>query len=143
MTCNVVPIAEFMGSKKFMTCELMGADRIGRQKYGIPDNTPPFVVMHGVIQIPVHMCPLKGLNGYTFSEMNEWFASGKKQGEEYNPYADGEGIVIFQNGSRHGNKYFKVRHGSRAGKGEVVGDEKGWDNTKGCGVAFDVSNLLK
>ena len=126
-----------------MTCELMGADRIGRQKYGIPDNTPPFVVMHGAVPIPAHMCPPKGPNGYTFKEMNEWFASGKKQGEEYNPYADGEGIVIFQYGSRHGNKYFKVRHGSRAGKGEVIGDEKGWDNTKGCGVAFNVSNLLK
>ncbi len=75
--------------------------------------------------------------------MNEWFASGKKQGEEYNPYADGEGIVIFQYGSRHGNKYFKVRHGSRAGKGEVIGDDKGWNDAKGCGVAFDVSNLLK
>jgi hypothetical protein len=143
MTCHVVPIAEFMGSKKFMTCELMGADRIGRQKYGIPDNTPPFVVIHGAIQIPAHMCPPKGPNGYTFKEMNEWFASGKKQGEEYNPYADGEGIVIFQYGSRHGNKYFKVRHGSRAGKGEVIGDEKGWNDAKGCGVAFDVSNLLK
>ena len=143
MTCRVVPIAEFMGSKKFITCELMGSDRIGRQKYGIPDNTPPFVVMHGAVQIPVHMCPPKGPNGYTFGEMNEWVASGKKQGKEYNPYADGEGIVIFQNGSRHGTKYFKVRHGSRAGKGEVVGDEKGWDNTKGCGVAFNVSNLLK
>ena len=143
MTCHVMPIAEFMGSKKFMTCELMGADRIGRQKYSIPDNTPPFVVMHGAVPIPVHMCPPKGPNGYTFREMNEWFASGKKQGEEYNPYADGEGIVIFQNGIRHGNKYFKVRHGSRAGKGEVVGDDKGWDNTKGCGVVFNVSNLLK
>lgn len=140
MTCYVVPIAEFMGSKKFMTCELMGADRIGRQKYGIPDNTPPFVVMHGAVPIPAHMCPKE----YTFREMNEWFASGKKQGEEYNPYADGEGIVIFQNGIRYGNKYFKVRHGSRGpNKGEVIGDEKGWDNTKGCGVAFNVSNLLK
>lgn len=143
MTCHIVPIAEFMGSKKFMTCELMGADRIGRQKYGIPDNTLPFVVMHGAVPIPMHMCPPKEPNGYTFREMNEWFASGKKQGEEYNPYADGEGIVIFQNGIRHGNKYFKVRHGSRAGKGEVVGDEKGWDNAKGCGVTFNVSNLLK
>lgn len=146
MTCHVVPIAEFaefMGDKTFMTCELMGADRIGRRKYGMPDNTPPFVVMHGAVPIPMHMCPPKGPNGYTFREMNEWFASGKKQGEEYNPYADGEGIVIFQNEIRHGNKYFKVRHGSRAGKGEVVGDEKGWDNTKGCGVVFNVSNLLK
>ena len=139
MTCHVMPIAEFMGSKKFMTCELMGADRIGRQKYGILDNTPPFVVMHGAVPIPVHMCPKE----YTYKGLVEWFASGKKQGEEYNPYADEEGIVIFQNGIRYGNKYFKVRHGSRAGKGEVVGDEKGWDNTKGCGVAFNVSNLLK
>jgi hypothetical protein len=143
MTCHVVPIAEFMGSKQFMTCELMGADRIGRQKYSIPDNTPPFVVIHGAIQIPVHMCPPKGPNGYTFEEMNEWFASGKKQGEEYNPYANGEGIVIFQHGIHNGNKYFKVRHGSRAGKGKVIGDEEEWKITKGCGVAFDVSNLLK
>jgi hypothetical protein len=143
MTCHIVPIAEFMGSKTFMTCELMGADRICRQKYGMPDNTPPFVVMHGAVPIPAHMCPPKGPNGYTFREMNEWFASGKKQGEEYNPYADGEGIVIFQNEIRRGTKYFKVRHGSRAGKGEVVGDEKGWKDTKGCGVVFNVSNLLK
>ena len=139
MTCHVKPIAEFMGSKQFMTCELMGADRIGRQKYGIPDNTAPFVVMHGAVPIPEHNCPKE----YTYKGLVEWFASGKKQGEEYNPYADGEGIVIFQNGIRRGNKYFKVRHGSRAGKGEIVGDEKGWDNTKGCGVIFNVSNLLK
>ena len=134
MIVNKIPIDEFMIDKEFVTCELMAGDPVCKRKYGLPENTMTFVIIHGAIPVPEEMCP-KELN---YKDFTSWFNSGDAIGDEYNCFADQEGIVIKQE-----NKYFKVRHGSRVEKDKFVGNEKKWNSKNGCGIVFDVSEILK
>jgi hypothetical protein len=134
MKANKIPINEFMIDKEFVTCELMAGDPVCKRKYALPENTMTFVIIHGAIPVPEEMCP-KELN---YDDFTSWFNSGDAKGDEYNCFADQEGIVIKQE-----NKYFKVRHGSRVEKDKFVGDEKKWNSKNGCGIVFDVSEILK
>jgi len=134
MKANKIPINEFMIDKEFVTCELMAGDLVCKRKYALPENTMTFVIIHGAIPVPEEMCP-KELN---YEGFTSWFNSGDAKGDEYNCFADQEGIVI-----RQENKYFKVRHGSRVEKDKFVGDEKKWNSKNGCGIVFDVSEILK
>ena len=134
MTGHKMTINEFMGDKKFITCELMAGDSICKQKYALPNETLPFVITHGAIPVPDNMCPTE----LSYDGFDIWFKSGCEKGDKYNCFADQEGIVFRQN-----EKFFKVRHGSRVQKGKNVGDEKFWNSKKGCGIVFDVSNILK
>ena len=134
MKANKIPINEFMIDKEFVTYELMAGDPVCKRKYALPENTMTFVIIHGAIPVPEEMCP-KELN---YEGFTSWFNSGDAIGDEYNCFADQEGIVIKQE-----NKYFKVRHGSRVEKDKFVGDEKKWNSKNGCGIVFDVSEILK
>jgi len=134
MTGHKMSINEFMADKQFITCELMAGDSICKQKYAIPNETLPFVIIHGAIPVPENMYPSE----LSYDGFDAWFKSGKAEDEKYNCYADQEGIVF-----RQDEKFFKVRHGSCVEKGKVVGDERMWNSKKGCGLVFDVSNILK
>ena len=134
MKANKIPINEFMIDKEFVTYELMAGDPVCKRKYALPENTMTFVIIHGAIPVPEEMCP-KELN---YKGFTSWFASGDVKDDEYNCFADQEGIVI-----RQENKYFKVRHGSRVEKDKIVSDEKKWNSKNGCGIVFDVSEILK
>ena len=134
MTGHKMSINEFMADKQFITCELMAGDSVCKQKYGLPNETLPFVIIHGAIPVPENMYPSE----LTYNGFDAWFKSGNEKDEKYNCYADQEGIVF-----RQDEKFFKVRHGSCVETGKTVGDEKKWNSKKGCGLVFDVSNILK
>lgn len=134
MKVNKIPIDEFMIDKEFVTCELMAGDSVCKRKYDLPENTMTFVIIHGAIPVPEKMCP-EELN---YEGFTSWFNSGDAKGDKYNCFADQEGIVIKQE-----NKYFKVRHGSRVEKDKCVSDDKKWNSKNGCGIVFDVSEILK
>jgi len=134
MTGHKISIDEFMTDKKFITCELMAGDSLCRQKYALPNETLPFVIIHGAIPVPDDMFPTE----LSYDGFDAWFKSGKADDEKYNCYADQEGIVF-----RQDEKFFKVRHGSCVEKGKNISDEKYWNSKKGCGLVFDVSNILK
>ena len=134
MTGHKISINEFMADKQFITCELMAGDSVCKQKYAIPTETLPFVIIHGAIPVPDEMYPSE----LSYDGFDAWFKSGKADDKKYNCYADQEGIVF-----RQDEKFFKVRHGSCVEKGKVVGDERMWNSKKGCGLVFDVSNILK
>ena len=134
MTGYKMSITEFMTDKQFITCELMAGDSICKQKYALPNETLPFVIIHGAIPVPDNMYPTE----LSYDGFDVWFKSGKADDEKYNCYADQEGIVF-----RQDEKFFKVRHGSCVEKSKFVGDEKMWNSKKGCGLVFDVSNILK
>ena len=59
------------------------------RKYALPENTMTFVIIHGAIPVPEEMCP-KELN---YEGFTSWFNSGDAKGDEYNCFADQEGIV--------------------------------------------------
>jgi hypothetical protein len=134
MTGHKMSITEFMTDKQFITCELMAGDSVCKQKYALPNETLPFVIIHGAIPVPDNMCPTE----LSYNGFDAWFKSGNADDEKYNCYAEQEGIVF-----RQDEKFFKVRHGSCVEKGKVIGDEKMWNSKKGCGLVFDVSNILK
>jgi hypothetical protein len=134
MTGHKISITEFMTDKKFITCELMAGDSLCKQKYALPNETLPFVIIHGAIPVPDDMFPKE----LSYDGFDTWFKSGKADDEKYNCYADQEGIVF-----RQDEKFFKVRHGSCVEKGKTIGDERMWNSKKGCGLVFDVSNILK
>ncbi len=89
MIGHKMSITEFMIDKEFI-CELITGDSVCRQKYGLPNETLPFVIIRGAIPVPEHMYPTE----LSYNCLDAWFKSGNEKHEKYNCYADQEGIVF-------------------------------------------------